>query len=162
MYDATGNFLKRAGTLILASMVVVWALLYFPRGESDQARAAFVESLRVDGDSVREEADKAEGDEKAAKEKELAEKTALRERVERDGLTYDVHHAYLRKEADDAADEAKEAREAARKGEALSPEQRAKIKAADDAERKANEVYGEWQRDSVLGRTGRLTEPAVR
>src|ERR1700678_2082837 len=32
MSDATGAFLKRAGTFILASMVLVWALLYFPRG----------------------------------------------------------------------------------------------------------------------------------
>jgi ferrous iron transport protein B len=30
MGDAAGAFLRRAGTLILASMVLVWALLYFP------------------------------------------------------------------------------------------------------------------------------------
>jgi ferrous iron transport protein B len=32
MTDSGWAFLRRAGTLILASMVVVWALLYFPRG----------------------------------------------------------------------------------------------------------------------------------
>src|SRR5579875_2065348 len=32
MIDSGWAFLRRAGTLILASMVVVWALLYFPRG----------------------------------------------------------------------------------------------------------------------------------
>jgi len=32
MFDSGWAFLRRAGTLILASMVVVWALLYFPRG----------------------------------------------------------------------------------------------------------------------------------
>jgi ferrous iron transport protein B len=32
MWDSGWAFLRRAGTLILASMVVVWALLYFPRG----------------------------------------------------------------------------------------------------------------------------------
>jgi ferrous iron transport protein B len=32
MLDSGWAFLRRAGTLILASMVVVWALLYFPRG----------------------------------------------------------------------------------------------------------------------------------
>jgi ferrous iron transport protein B len=32
MYDSGWEFTRRAGTLILASMVVVWALLYFPRG----------------------------------------------------------------------------------------------------------------------------------
>src|SRR5262249_49095250 len=30
MLDAATAFLRRAGTLILASMIVVWALLYFP------------------------------------------------------------------------------------------------------------------------------------
>src|SRR5262249_29391710 len=34
MWDSGWAFLRRAGTLILASMVVVWALLYFPRGGS--------------------------------------------------------------------------------------------------------------------------------
>src|SRR5581483_2255844 len=31
--DSAWAFVRRAGTLILASMVVVWALLYFPRGD---------------------------------------------------------------------------------------------------------------------------------
>jgi ferrous iron transport protein B len=30
MYDAGWSFVRRAGTIILASMIVVWALLYFP------------------------------------------------------------------------------------------------------------------------------------
>ncbi len=33
MMDSGWAFLRRAGTLILAAMVVVWALLYFPSGE---------------------------------------------------------------------------------------------------------------------------------
>ncbi|HZY87706.1 MAG TPA: ferrous iron transport protein B, partial [Gemmataceae bacterium] len=33
MYDAGTAFIRRAGTLILASMVLVWALMYFPRSE---------------------------------------------------------------------------------------------------------------------------------
>src|SRR5437764_11134491 len=44
MTDSGWAFLRRAGTLILASMIVVWALLYFPHtdptGRSyDQRRA---------------------------------------------------------------------------------------------------------------------------
>jgi ferrous iron transport protein B len=35
--DAGWAFLRRAGTLILAAMVVVWALLYFPRGLPEPA-----------------------------------------------------------------------------------------------------------------------------
>jgi ferrous iron transport protein B len=37
--DAGWMFLKRAGTFILASMIVVWALLYFPSGNFEQAIA---------------------------------------------------------------------------------------------------------------------------
>jgi ferrous iron transport protein B len=35
MVDSGWAFLRRAGTMILATMVLVWALLYFPRGERD-------------------------------------------------------------------------------------------------------------------------------
>ncbi|HZT83485.1 MAG TPA: ferrous iron transport protein B, partial [Gemmataceae bacterium] len=40
MTDAGWAFLRRAGTLILASMVVVWALLYFPNGSAYEERVA--------------------------------------------------------------------------------------------------------------------------
>src|SRR5205814_6068870 len=33
MADSGWAFVRRAGTLIVAAMVVVWALLYFPRGD---------------------------------------------------------------------------------------------------------------------------------
>jgi ferrous iron transport protein B len=33
MYDASWAFVRRAGTIILATMVLVWALLYFPAGD---------------------------------------------------------------------------------------------------------------------------------
>jgi ferrous iron transport protein B len=35
MFDSGWAFVRRAGTFILASMVVVWALLYFPRHDSE-------------------------------------------------------------------------------------------------------------------------------
>jgi len=35
MTDSAWAFLRRAGTLILASMIVVWALLYFPNTDAD-------------------------------------------------------------------------------------------------------------------------------
>lgn len=38
MTDAAWAFLRRAGTLILASMVVVWALLYFPHTDAQGRR----------------------------------------------------------------------------------------------------------------------------
>jgi ferrous iron transport protein B len=39
-FDSGWMFLKRAGTMILASMVVVWAALYFPSGTYEQQIAA--------------------------------------------------------------------------------------------------------------------------
>ncbi len=38
MWDAGWAFVRRAGTLILASMVLVWGLLYFPNADADGRR----------------------------------------------------------------------------------------------------------------------------
>src|SRR5205823_3875811 len=38
MTDAAGAFLRRAGTLIVASMLIVWALLYFPCRDAESRR----------------------------------------------------------------------------------------------------------------------------
>jgi ferrous iron transport protein B len=50
MFDSGWAFLRRAGTLILASMIVVWALLYFPRtmpeGQTYDVRVAELERER--------------------------------------------------------------------------------------------------------------------
>jgi len=46
MWGRGREFVVRAGTVILAFSIIIWALLYFPRPEAvaDQARAAFVAS----------------------------------------------------------------------------------------------------------------------
>jgi ferrous iron transport protein B len=95
MLDAGWAFLRRAGTLILASMVLVWALLYFT---PDFAR----------------------------------------------GVAYDARVAQLEGEADQL------------KAQKASEEE---IRAKEQA---ANELRGEWQRQSLLGMLGRAIEPAVR
>jgi ferrous iron transport protein B len=88
--DAGWAFIYRAGTLILASMVVIWALLYFPSKMPDGR------SYDAVSDELREQSDQATGDEKEAKERE------------------------------------------------------------------ANELYGEWKRQSWLGQFGQALEPAFR
>jgi ferrous iron transport protein B len=137
MVDSGWAFLRRAGTLILASMVLVWALLYFPRGESAEQQAAYVAQLK----------DKLA----AAPEEERAKLQERIDAVERDGLTYDTHFNQLREELDDLKDqvEADPSKAAALQGpiEAL------------EAER--NRVHGEWKRQSILGWTGRTIEPVV-
>jgi ferrous iron transport protein B len=58
MIDSGWAFLRRAGTLILASMIVVWALLYFPRGTAGQSEPYDVQvaHLEEELDALREEA----------------------------------------------------------------------------------------------------------
>ena len=92
MIDAGWAFVYRAGSLILASMVIVWACLYFPTTMSD-------------------------------------------------GRSYDEATDALRSEAE--------------KFDEKTPERDAK-----DDER--NALYGEWKRQSWLGRAGRVMEPAFR
>src|SRR5206468_2591543 len=49
MTDSAWAFLRRAGTLILAAMIVVWALLYFPRGLPRPETIGNVEVTTYDG-----------------------------------------------------------------------------------------------------------------
>jgi ferrous iron transport protein B len=69
-FDAGWMFLKRAGTFILASMVLVWAALYFPSGEYESNIAALeteLEEPREKLDTLKQEL-KLTGDE-ATKDK---------------------------------------------------------------------------------------------
>ncbi len=102
-------FVRRAGTVIVAAMVVVWALLYFPRGPVP----------------------------------------------DKDGGTYDARVAALREEAEGLEEEAKALPTGSKAREA-------KEAAAEEKNTEANELLGDWRRQSVLGRTGKAVEPAVR
>jgi ferrous iron transport protein B len=81
MKDAGWAFLRRAGTMILASLVVVWALLYFPRTELDgsmydQHYARLqneVDDLRTQARSVEGEAREKIQEEVETKQRESAE-----------------------------------------------------------------------------------------
>ncbi len=75
MFDSGWAFVRRAGTLILASMVVVWALLYFPRtGTDGQPYDVRVAGMQKELDNLKEES----GDESAieTKEREINDVTA--------------------------------------------------------------------------------------
>lgn len=74
MTDAGGAFLRRAGTLILASMVIVWALLYFPATDADgrsyEERVSQLEERQAsatgaDAEALRAEADRLQAEWKA-------------------------------------------------------------------------------------------------
>jgi ferrous iron transport protein B len=68
MTESASEFIKRAGTIIVASMIVVWALLYFPRGGDpkgtyDEQAAALNKKI----DELKMQAEKEEEDSPARK-----------------------------------------------------------------------------------------------
>ena len=52
-------FMKRAGTLILATMIVVWALLYFP-GQEYEAKIETLEEARAEKEKTAKQLEKNE------------------------------------------------------------------------------------------------------
>ena len=62
-FDSGWMFLKRAGTMILASMVLVWASLYFPSGDYEQQIAALEDGITKQRDEIKEL--KGKGDDEA-------------------------------------------------------------------------------------------------
>lgn len=72
--DAGWAFLRRAGTLILASMVLVWALLYFPRPQIDGRPADVVlAEHRAEAEELKKQADESADDEAKERLKQEAE-----------------------------------------------------------------------------------------
>jgi ferrous iron transport protein B len=82
MIDAGWAFVYRAGTMILASMIIVWACLYFPSHMPDGRSYDVVidelekpvEELKKEVDDAKKEIKELNGDEKKAKEEELEPK----------------------------------------------------------------------------------------
>jgi ferrous iron transport protein B len=107
MTGAGWAFVYRAGTFIFASMILVWAMLYFPTTMPD-------------------------------------------------GRSYDVKSAELDKELDRLKGELKALEEQKANPDLIEAHK-------DEVESKENElngVYGDWKRQSLLGRAGKELEPA--
>jgi ferrous iron transport protein B len=80
MTDSSWAFLRRAGTLILAAMIVVWALMYFPAGEPDgQTYDVHIASLEEHIDDLKAEAASLEG---PAREQQQEAIQAEQERID--------------------------------------------------------------------------------
>ena len=109
MTDAGWAFVRRAGTMILASMILIWAMLYFPVSHEDSSYDRETASLRTEIDDLD------------------AEKVGL--------------------EKEDPPDEAR-----LKKLEDQIKERQHTLDA----------TYGEWKRQSLLGRAGQGLEPAFR
>jgi ferrous iron transport protein B len=141
MFDSGWAFLRRAGTLILASMVLVWALLYFPAGHPEggtyPGRIAALEGPhREERDELKRLEEGARADRRAAQrlQRRLASVGGSR-------LMLDDRLARL-------------------------AEKEAKIKVLrevlDPVEDEVNELTARWKRQSYLGRLGRALEPVFR
>jgi ferrous iron transport protein B len=131
--DAGLAFLRRAGTLILASMVLVWALLYFPDGASYSGRINEIEQ-------------------QVEKEKsELEDKDESLRSLEREMVR-------LRQTGADSARLAALEQEAA----PLQAEAAKLRSVVAPVEAQARDLEAEWTRQSWLGRLGRAIEPVVR
>jgi ferrous iron transport protein B len=66
MADSGWAFVRRAGTIILAAMVVVWALLYFPRGDvGGETYEERIETLRAQAEETDDDEARAEIEDEA-------------------------------------------------------------------------------------------------
>ncbi len=142
MVDSGWAFVRRAGTLILASMVLVWALLYFPAGHPEggsyEERITQEEALLGDQRADLE----AKRDDLAKPRKEIQQ---LERRLE---------------DADPNEKQELERRLAILKAE-IEPIE-TEIKPLEAMEEVTNRLRQEWKRQSFLGRLGQAIEPAVR
>jgi ferrous iron transport protein B len=133
MYDAARAFVVRAGTIILAAMVIVWALLYYPGGTDAEGQ-------------IREMREVVKEDSAALKEKEETLAPLQKELQQLSSNAGDpTRIAELRQQVQPLSDEV---------------EKLQKIVAG--AEEKVRPVEAEWKRQSYLGRLGQAIEPAVR
>jgi ferrous iron transport protein B len=146
MVDSGWAFVYRAGTLILASMILVWALLYFPYHDAE-------------GHNYYERIAAAEGPVKEQKKKlkELEDSISQERRQIR----------RLQRQEEKAGDAERQAlmEQRTQLENKIEPVEKAlePLKAVvDPVEEQMNEAREEWQRRSLLGRAGRAIEPAVK
>jgi ferrous iron transport protein B len=82
MTDSAAEFVKRAGTIIVAAMIVVWALLYFPQGSGPGGTYdERVAGLNGDIRALKEKAEEAKEPEKEALEQEIGGKEEKRDEL---------------------------------------------------------------------------------
>ncbi len=162
MFDSGSAFLRRAGTLILASVVVVWALLYFPTGhpEGGASYPARIEAREGEVKAERKEL-------KALEDSIRTERRELKrlERLEKGGGRPDgVVSALIGLFASPLSEE-KLAKRRQELKEKVGPveEQIAPLKKkVDEADDEINPMQSDWKKQSYLGRLGLAIEPVVR
>ena len=142
MYDSAWAFLRRAGTIILASMILVWALLYFPShdGEGQSYDVLIAEAEKNIKETATLETSIKE-DEDALEELQQENPQAIPSdemHVKLDALTNDIE------------------------------EKKSQLNilaggiGSEDQEEARNELQQVWKKNSLLGRAGQAMEPVFR
>lgn len=156
--DSGWAFVRRAGTIILASMVVIWALLYFPR--IDPAGASYEDKIAAESAAIAEP--KQELDQlRESIAKQQSELDEIDEQLKKTSRWYDLvwtgsqggeRKAHLEARKQDLEGEVAPIR---KQMEPLEEK-------VGPVEEKINELRGDWIRNSYLGQMGHVIAPAVR
>jgi ferrous iron transport protein B len=144
MVDSGWAFLRRAGTLILASMIVVWALLYFP--STDPQGMRYEDRIAELERPVKEQAQEL---------KELEESIAVQQEELDDLKEAAAEHGLSAEQ---------QARQAQLEAEIAPVEEKMKPleEAVRPVEQAVNALRGEWKSRSILGQLGHAIEPVVK
>jgi ferrous iron transport protein B len=139
-------FIRRAGTLILASMIVVWALLYFPHRQEKSGKT-YDELIAREEEKI----DKKERKELVDLEEQIAD-----QREELEGLALQARR------------QGRETEEIRQRRQELEVEIAPVLKQIEPLKKKIDPVDAEinriqqmWKSQSLLGRMGHAIEPAV-
>jgi ferrous iron transport protein B len=164
MVDSGWAFIRRAGSVILASMIVVWALLYFPH---TNAQGVAYQDLIDQQEAKLEEPKKARQEladtieDQTRRLDEIEESRAAMEKANRPGLLARLFGSRREVvvEGPAVADEKQKLEtEIAPVKEKMEPFD----KEIDAGAEHINVLRGEWKANSYLGRMGHAIEPAVK
>ncbi|MEZ5992868.1 MAG: ferrous iron transport protein B [Planctomycetota bacterium] len=164
LWDRGGSFIKRAGTIILAVSVLVWAAGYFPHSQEvdDKYDAQLAEAESAYADSIlkfnpEEDADSLLAQYKAIDDAHIERVAEAEEAAEDDDA---LEQAISESKAERNAEMAKLAAKSADAEQALS--HYADWKALEERRGEIENLRGgEHLEDSFLGRAGHVIEPAV-
>jgi ferrous iron transport protein B len=140
-FDSGWMFVKRAGTLILATMIVVWALLYFPGGQEYEAKIDKVE------EAIGQKEQEAKKLQMAKNELQEFQKLAKLKALS----AFAEDH---RQEFQWSDEKRQEQADVLSRLQILEDE-------IDAQKKTANEIRSEWKGQSYLGQMGKFIEPAV-
>ncbi len=162
MVDSGWAFLRRAGSIILASMVVVWALLYFPRHDAEgNSFADLIEKAEEPVETQRKQLK--EWEEKTAPErKELRQ---LERQAKRDDTGANLFTLYGLIGPPREARVAERDRRIEELTAALAPakkEMEPLEEALKPVDERIHALEMAWKKNSYLGQMGQAIEPAVR